>query len=136
MGKLFAKKGVILHLVAEGGPVDLLDPAQEMLFHMRASMGRFERRRISINTRFALARKRDLGQRISGRAPFGFSFTEDGKITENPDEQKIINRILELRGCGFTIRAIQSQLKSECFFNRMNKPIGRNEIWTVIKRPA
>ena len=38
LGKLLAKKHVGLHLVTEGGAVDLSDPSQEMMFTMRAAM--------------------------------------------------------------------------------------------------
>jgi site-specific DNA recombinase len=117
IGKLLAKKNVGLHLVSEGGLVDLTDPAQEMMFTMRAAMGKFERRRIALNTKTALSHKRDLGERISRRAPFGFKF-ENNMVVENPDEQKIIARVFELRNQGFSERKISAQLATEGLFNR------------------
>ncbi len=95
LGKMFVKKGITLHLVTEGGTVDLSDPYQEMMYIMRSAMGQFERRRISMNTRFALARKRDLGERISRRAPYGFRF-ENGKVVTDADEQRVIQKIHRL----------------------------------------
>ncbi len=135
MGKLFAKKGVILHLVSEGGAVDLLDPAQEMLFHMRASMGRFERRRISLNTRFALARKRDLCERISRQAPYGYMF-QDGKVVTCDDEQAVIAKVRQLVAEGYSERKLIAKLESEGIFNREGNAFTRGTIRTIMAKAA
>ncbi len=121
LGKMFTKKGVTLHLTTEGGPVDLSDPSQEMMFTMRAAMGKFERRRISLNTKFGMARKRELDQKISGSAPYGYQF-DNGMVVVNPDEQNIISRIHELHNTGLSIRKIISRLASEGVLNRSGNP--------------
>jgi site-specific DNA recombinase len=135
LGKMFAKKGVTLHLVTEGGPVDLSDPSQELLFTMRAGMGKFERRRISINTKFGMARKRDLGQKISGSAPYGYQF-DNGMVVVNPDEQYIISRIHELHNTGLSIRKIISRLASEGVLNRNGNPFTVRAIHNIITTKA
>ncbi len=132
LGKLFAKKGVTLHLVTEGGPVDLTDPSQELLFTMRAGMGKFERRRISVNTKFGMARKRELGQRISRRAPFGFMFDND-MVVVNPAEQSIIARIHELNRMGYSERKISAQLALEGIFNREGNMFAQPAIHKLLK---
>jgi DNA invertase Pin-like site-specific DNA recombinase len=135
LGKMFAKKGVTLHLVTEGGPVDLTDPSQEMMFTMRAAMGQFERRRISLNTKFGMARKRDLGQKISGSAPYGHSFV-NGMVVVNPDEQKIISRIQELHSTGLSIRKIISKLAQEGVLNRSGNQFTVRAIHNIITTKA
>ncbi|MFA6221442.1 MAG: recombinase family protein [Desulfomonilaceae bacterium] len=132
IGKMLAKKHVGLHLVTEGGEVDLSDPNQEAMFTMRAMMGRFERRRISLNTKFALARKRDLGQRISRHAPYGYRFKGD-KLVINSHEQGVIKRIQELNADGYSLRSIEQTLYQEGLLNRCNKRIAATQIWRVLR---
>ena len=135
LAKSFGKKGVTLHLVTEGGPVDLTDASQEMMFTMRAAFGTFERKRIAMNTRFALSRKRDLGQRISRHAPFGYRF-KNGKVVVNSHEQAIIKRIRELHTDGCSLRAIGKTLMKEGLTNRCNQQIAPNQIKKVLAKAA
>ena len=135
LAKSFAKKGVTLHLVTEGGPVDLTDASQEMMFTMRAAFGTFERKRIAMNTRFALARKRDLGERISRQAPYGYRF-EDGKVVVCPDEQVVIVKIRQLMAEGYSERKVIAALASEGLFNREGNPFTRGTIRTVMAKAA
>jgi site-specific DNA recombinase len=135
MGKSFAKKGVTLHLVSEGGPVNLADPSQEMLFTMRAAMGTFERKRISLNTKFALQRKIELGQKVGSRAPYGYKF--DGtNVVVNHDEKAIIIRIQTLHIEGFSIRKIISKLATDGIFNRQGNQFTVPAIHSIIKKAA
>lgn len=132
LGKQCSKKGVKLHLVSEGGEVDLTDPAQEMMFTMRAAMATFERKKIALNTKFALARKRELGGRVSGHAPYGFMFQGDNVI-ENPEEQAVIRRIQNLHSQGYSERKIIAKLASEGLFNRAGKEFTRGTVRLFLK---
>lgn len=131
IAKKLSKKGVSLHLVTEGGQVDFSDPSQEMLFTMRAAMGQFERKRISMNTKFALARKRERGERLGGHAPYGYSYV-DGKIVVNDAEQSIIGYIHTLKAEGLSIRKTISRLASEGIFSRSGKPFVFRAIHTIL----
>lgn len=133
LGKQCAKKGVKLHLVSEGGEVDLTDPAQEMLFTMRAAMATFERKKIALNTRFALARKRELGGRVSRHAPYGFQFDDAGNVIENADEQRVIQRIQRLHSQGYSERKIITKLASEGLFNRAGREFTRGTVRQFLK---
>lgn len=135
IGKMLAKKGVGLHLVSEGGLVDLSDPSQEMLFHMRSSMALFERKRISLNTKFALDRKRQKNERVSGQAPFGFMFQE-GQVVESPTEQSIISRVHQLHSEGYSERKLIAQLTREGIFNRNGNPFTRGVIRSILAQAA
>ena len=103
--------------------------------YIRAGLNQRERKLIGYRTRKALAHKKDKGERISRYAPFGYHF-ENGMVVEDLHEQRIITRIMELRKGGYTIRAIKTKLESESLLNRKKKPIGRNEIWTIVKKAA
>lgn len=132
LGKQCARKGVTLHLVTEGGVVDLSDPAQEMMFTMRAAMATFERKRIALNTKFALARKRETGGRVSGHPPYGYAFQGDN-VVANPEEQSVIHRIQELHRQGYSERKISSKLAAEGLFNRAGNPFTRGTIRLFLK---
>lgn len=117
IGKMLAKKGVSLHLVSEGGLVDLSDPSQEMLFHMRSSMALFERKRISLNTKFALARKKEMGKKVGKDAPFGYMFLDDNVVV-NAEEQNVITKVKSLHNSGVSLRKIIGKLDAAGHKNR------------------
>ena len=86
----------------------------------RSSHGRFvvgilsllaqmEREQAAERTRAALGELRRQGKRISGKAPFGYCFDGDLVVPE-PDEQRILARILELRAEGLGARRIARAL--------------------------
>ncbi len=129
------KKGVTLHLVTEGGAVDLSDPSQEMMFTMRAAFGTFERKRIGMNTRFAMARKRDLNERISRHAPYGYTFDGDS-VVENPVEQATIAKIRELNAAGYSDLSISRKLAAEGILSRKGTQISRMTIWRLTQKAA
>jgi putative DNA-invertase from lambdoid prophage Rac len=54
-------------------------------------------------------RRRYLG----GLVPFGWRVGEDGALTENPEQQRAIQRILGLRGEGLSLRAISAAISAE-----------------------
>lgn len=135
IAKALSKKGVSLHLVTEGGLINFSDPSQEMLFTMRAAMGQFERKRISLNTRFALARKKERGERVGGHAPFGFDY-KDNKLVVNQSEQSVIARIHTLNAEGVSIRKIIGKLASEGIFNRSGKPFTFRAVHSILHAKA
>ncbi len=50
---------------------------------------------------------------LGGIAPFGWRVGEDGALTEDPDQQRAIQRILEMRREGLSLRAISLALSAE-----------------------
>ena len=46
------------------------------------------------------ARKREKGQRISGKPPYGFAFTPDGKLTEVASEQAVLAEVRKVANGG------------------------------------
>ena len=131
---LMAKKGVNLHSISE--KIDTGSATGKLFFNILAAMGQWEREIISERTVMALQTLKSNNRRVSGRAPFGYSFQNDGTLAVNADEQKVITRIRELRSAGFTIMAIRSQLTADGFLNRNGREFGRNEIWTITKKAA
>lgn len=135
IGKTLQKKGCMLHFTNEYGQVDLNDPMQEFIYTQGASIAKLERRRIAMNTKFALDRKRQKNERISGQAPFGFMFHE-GQVVENPAEQAIISRVHQLHSEGYSERKLIAQLTREGIANRNGNPLTRGVVRSILAQAA
>jgi len=98
-------------LVSLSERIDTTSAAGKMVFRMLAVLAEFERDLVSERTREAMAHKRRLGQRISGRLRFGWDLEADGiSLVENPEEQRILELIGELKESGESLRAIAAEL--------------------------
>lgn len=74
----------------------------------------YERAVIRARTRSALAVKRSRGERTTGKLPYGFRLAADGvHLEENPQEQRVLALIAELRADGLSIRAIAEHLNAD-----------------------
>ncbi len=72
-------------------------------------LAQMEREQTAERTRGALAELKRRGKRVSGRSPFGYRF-DNGDVVEEPEEQTILARILELRRSGLGARRIANAL--------------------------
>jgi len=97
-------------LVSLSEKIDTTTAAGKMVFRMLAVLSEFERDQISDRTRFALAHKREIGEKTGGSEPFGFNAIK-GKLYDNAEEQKTISLILELSGKGESLRGICRKLE-------------------------
>ncbi|MFZ5501429.1 MAG: recombinase family protein, partial [Candidatus Micrarchaeota archaeon] len=100
---LFAKRGAQLHEVCEQAAVKVDSADSEFLFTLKASLATRERRIIGERTAFAMARKRDRGERVSRFPLFGYRFEGD-RVVEDPTEQDIIRTVFRLAASGLSIR--------------------------------
>jgi len=98
-------------LVSLSERIDTTSAAGKMVFRMLAVLAEFERDLVSERTTEAMAHKRRLGQRISGRLRFGWDLEADGiTLVENPEEQRVLELIGELKAEGESLRAIAAEL--------------------------
>ena len=98
-------------LVSLSEKIDTTTAAGKMVFQMLAVLAEFERNQISERTSAAMAHMREQG-RFLGQVPFGYDLAEDGEtLSVNPEEQRIIRLIQELRRDGRSLRAIAQQLE-------------------------
>ena len=121
MVEMLTRKGVNLHEVEKSKVVDVTTSENEFFTTIELAIKKLERRKISDRTRTALAHKRAQGNRVSGKAPYGFTF-ENGKVVENPSEQATISRAKALQADGYSLRKISKQLELEGVYNREGKP--------------
>lgn len=129
--ELLKKKGVHLHCIAE--KIDTGSATGKPFFNILAAMAEWEREIISERTRLALSVKRDNGQRVSGKAPYGFRFDDQGNCVIVDEEQAVIAQVRELKANGYTIRAIVEHLEAHGYRNRAGKPFGVSEVWKIAR---
>ncbi len=130
-----AKKNVKLHLVTENGSVNSDNADDEFMLTMKAGFAQLERKKIAERTKFALDRKRQLNERISLNAPYGQMFIE-GKVIDNPEEQKVIKKIHSFYSKGDSIRVIVEKLIRQRIFNRHDRPFAITSIYRILKKSA
>ena len=101
------RDGWQLHSIHEH--LDTTTAAGRFVVGILSLLAQMEREQTAERTRSALAELRRQGKRISGRPPFGYRFEGDDVIPE-PEEQRILARILELRAAGLGARRIAKAL--------------------------
>jgi site-specific DNA recombinase len=98
-------------LVSLSERIDTTSASGKMVFRMLAVLNEFERDQISERTAAALRHKRDQRQAYSP-TPYGFDRICD-LLVVNHDEQKVIEKILELREKGTSLRGIAESLNKD-----------------------
>ncbi|MCK9602668.1 MAG: recombinase family protein, partial [Sphaerochaeta sp.] len=98
-------------LVSLSEKIDTTTAAGKMVFRLLAVLSEFERDQISDRTRFALAHKRNQGEKTGGDVPFGYR-VRSGKLYRHAEEQKAVRLILDLSGKGESLRGICRDLEA------------------------
>lgn len=116
--------------------IDTRTAAGELAFTMFAAFAQHERKVRSAQTREGLRELRAQGRRVSGVAPFGYEFTEDGRVVECPAEQWTLRAIRSLRADGMSFRRIEAELASRgvSYYGRAGRPMGFKSIERILKR--
>lgn len=132
--KLFLRRGVDYLSVTEGNlTADSVD--DEFMRYVRAGLNQRERKLISLRTRQALQRKREKGERIGGRPPYGWK-VEDGELVPHSDEQHAIGRMKALQAKGYTTREIVEALRQEGIRTRKGTWFTQTQICRVLRKAA
>jgi site-specific DNA recombinase len=84
----------------------------ELMRGILAAFAQFERALIRGRTRAGMAAKRARGERV-GAIPLGQRLDELGNLAPDPDEQRVVARVLELHADGMTERGITDALNAE-----------------------
>jgi len=75
------------------------------VLNILGAVAQWERETISERTRNTLRYKRERGEWV-GRVPYGFKIAPDGRLVEDPEEIKNIQRMKRLRRRGWSYREI------------------------------
>ncbi|MHC4473237.1 MAG: recombinase family protein [Planctomycetota bacterium] len=90
-------------------------PEAQLMRHLIDCFASYERALIGARTKAALRVKKQRGERV-GSIPLGYRLAEDGgMLEEDPREQEAIALIHELREDGFSLRAIDKELRRRGF---------------------
>ena len=121
---LLKKRGArLVSAAGEGTDTDDLGAMiQRTMFDL---FGQVERELIRSRTRAAMAAKKARGERV-GAVEYGFHLAADRvKLEPNPDEQKVIALVRELRRSGVPFRKIVARL------NEMRVPSRKGTAWSL-----
>ena len=104
----FIKRDISLHIIQLGDDVTKGMMATAM-FQIWSVFAELERKQIQTRIREVKRDQKKRGRFLGGSRPFGFQ-SIDGKLTPVPEEQPIVQRILDLHSAGLSLRAISSQI--------------------------
>ncbi len=106
------ESGVSLHMIDLGGDVTG-NGISKLVFTILSAVAEAERDRIRERIRDVKADQRKRHRYLGGIVPFGWRIGDDGALVEVPDQQLAIQRIVELRRNGLSLRAIASSIAAE-----------------------
>jgi site-specific DNA recombinase len=126
------KSGASLHSVTE--KIDTGNANGRLFFVILSAMGAWEREVNGERVKAALCHKKLNNERISRYAPYGFVFSDDGKLIEDDQEQELIKRVRELRDCGLSVRKITCDLNNLGYQNRMGNPLQHTLVHKILQQ--
>jgi site-specific DNA recombinase len=132
--ELFNVRGVALVSVAES--LDTATAAGRLVINLLISVSQWEREAIGERTRFAMAYKKSVGERV-GNIAYGFQISADNRHVEpNPIEQRVVARIVKLKNAGLSLRKIANKLNAEGFTTRRGSAWHHAYVFGVLRTTA
>lgn len=106
------ERGVSLHMIDLGGDVTG-NGISKLVFTILSAVAEAERDRIRERIRDVKADQRKRQRYLGGIVPFGWMIGKDRALIEVPEQQRAIQRIVELRRNGLSLRAISAAIAAE-----------------------
>ncbi|MEP7245382.1 MAG: recombinase family protein [Gammaproteobacteria bacterium] len=103
--------GRVISAAGEGTDAD--NPSDALMRRMIDSFSQYERELIAARTKAALQAKRARGERVSRFAPFGWTFTEAGRLEQAEGEQGVLQALRACHARGLSIRATAAELNRQ-----------------------
>jgi len=100
----FIKRGIGLHLIDLGG--DIANGLSKLFYTIAVAFAEAERDRIRERVLGTKADQKKRGRFLGGTTPFGWTVGGDGTLIEVPEQQAVVQEIIELRRGGLSLRAI------------------------------
>ena len=102
---------VQLHVVELGG--DITDAQLSVNFaKITGLFSALEKRKSAERIKGVKQRQRKQGRYLGGSRPFGYMIHENGRLIENPMEQRVLLKIMELKKQGKSLRAISNEVST------------------------
>lgn len=109
------ERDITLHVVALNAEISqtrALTRTQVDFDYMLREMQMIEQRRGADRMKRVKLLQRDKGRFLGGSKPFGYMVHSNGKLIENPLEQKVLRQIYQLRDRGHSLRDIARQVST------------------------
>lgn len=125
--RLLRKRKIRLYVVDLEGDLtnpQFCPPFEKMLrvFHS------LEKRRSTERIKTVKQRQRSKGRFLGGSRPFGYLIHSNGRLIENPMEQKVLRQIIRMNQQGKSLRAISAEVSSPVM------PISFKTVQRLLKR--
>ena len=104
---IFEKNGVAFSSIADN--FDTTTANGKLVLNILGSIAQWERDIVAERTREVLSFKRERGE-WAGRVPYGFLIGDNGKLEENPEEIKTIQKAKRMKRRGLSVRVIADRL--------------------------
>ena len=109
--EILKQKGVGLHIAQLGG--DLTDPLYSVNFERVARMfSSLEKRKSAERIKGVKQTQKSKGRYLGGSRPFGYMIHDNGRLIENPMEQRVLKRIVQLKKQGKSLRVISKEVST------------------------
>lgn len=107
----FKADGIGLHVVELDG--DATDPQLQLdMVNAARLFAGLERRRSVERIKNVKRAQRGKGRYLGGSRPFGYMIHSNGRLIENPMEQKVLKKIMQLREQGLSLRSIAEEVST------------------------
>ena len=100
-----------LHIVELGGDITRADFGVNFS-KIAAIFSALEKRKSAERIKEVKQRQRKQGRYLGGSRPFGYMIHENGRLIENPMEQRVLRKIMNLNKQGKSLRAISSEVST------------------------
>jgi DNA invertase Pin-like site-specific DNA recombinase len=124
------KKARVVSAAGEGTEGE--DPCNQMMKNMFRVVAGFERNLTQFRIKSALAAKKARGERV-GFIPFGYELGDDRKLRPKPEDQPIIEKMIEYRQQGLSMQKICDHLNASSLFNRNGNKWNVMSMWNALK---
>lgn len=127
--KQLKEKSVRLHIVELGG--DITNPELFVNFVKVCEVfSALEKRKSAERIKGVKQRQRKQGRYLGGSRPFGYMIHENGRLIENPMEQRVLKKIMSLKKQGKSLRSISSEVSTPVM------PISFKTVQRLLQRHA
>ncbi|MFP6810489.1 MAG: recombinase family protein [Pseudohongiellaceae bacterium] len=122
-------KQIQLHIMELGGDITSKEFSAnfEKIARLFSSL---EKRKAAERIKGVKQRQRKKGRYLGGSRPFGYMIHENGRLIENPMEQKVLYKIIELKKQGKSLRVISQEVSTPIM------PISFKTVQRLLQRHA
>lgn len=125
--RAFRRMGVRLYIADLGGEVTS-EQFQLPFTRVMKAFSRLEKRRSTERIKTVKENQRRKGRFLGGSRPFGYMIHSNGRLIENPMEQRVLKKIIEMKNQGKSLRAISSEVSTPMM------PISFKTVQRLLKR--